>query len=83
MALGGGLGVRLSTRWSGEVKADAALVRSRGDTDRFPVSLGAGSPHRSAPALARAGSGPFVTATARRTLTDARLALSEPRESEG
>lgn len=36
MALGGGLGVHLSERWSGEVKADAALVRSRGRTDSTP-----------------------------------------------
>ena len=36
MALGGGLGVRLSDRWSGEVKAEAALVRSGGDTDSAP-----------------------------------------------
>jgi hypothetical protein len=36
MALGGGLGVRLSDRWAGEVKADAAIVRSRGRTDQSP-----------------------------------------------
>lgn len=40
MALGGGLGVRLSERWAGEVKADYALVRSRGRTDSDPRVFG-------------------------------------------
>jgi len=35
-ALGGGVDVRVSGRWAAEVKADAALIRSRGRTESNP-----------------------------------------------
>jgi hypothetical protein len=35
-ALGGGVDVRLSNRWTAEVKADAALIRSKGQTESYP-----------------------------------------------
>jgi hypothetical protein len=35
-ALGGGVDVHLSNRWAAEVKADAALIRSRGRTESNP-----------------------------------------------
>lgn len=35
-ALGGGVGVRVSGRWAAEVKADAALIRSKGRTESNP-----------------------------------------------
>jgi hypothetical protein len=39
-ALGGGVDVRVSGRWAAEVKADAALIRSRGRTDSNPRVFG-------------------------------------------
>ena len=39
-ALGGGVDVRLSNRWFAEVKADAALIRSRGRTESYPRLFG-------------------------------------------
>jgi hypothetical protein len=39
-ALGGGVDVRVSGRWASEVKADAALIRSRGRTESNPRLLG-------------------------------------------
>ena len=35
-ALGGGVDVGVSSRWAAEVKADAALIRSRGRTESSP-----------------------------------------------
>jgi len=39
-ALGGGVDVRVSGRWAAEVKADAALIRSRGRTESNPRLFG-------------------------------------------
>jgi hypothetical protein len=39
-ALGGGVDVRLSNVWFAEVKADAALIRSRGRTESHPRLFG-------------------------------------------
>jgi len=39
-ALGGGLDVRVFGRWAAEVKADAALIRSRGQTESNPRLFG-------------------------------------------
>jgi hypothetical protein len=39
-ALGGGVDVRVSGRWGAEVKADAALIRSRGRTESNPRLFG-------------------------------------------
>jgi len=36
IAFGGGVDVRVSGRWAAEVKADAALIRSRGRTESDP-----------------------------------------------
>ena len=39
-ALGGGVDVRVSDRWAAEVKADAAMIRSRGRTESNPRLFG-------------------------------------------
>ena len=39
-ALGGGVDVRVTGRWAAEVKADAALIRSRGRTESNPRLFG-------------------------------------------
>jgi hypothetical protein len=38
-AFGGGVNIRVSGRWAAEVKADAALIRSRGRTESDPRLL--------------------------------------------
>ena len=40
VALGGGVNVRVSSRWAAEAKADAALIRSRGRTESNPRLFG-------------------------------------------